>query len=994
MKTIITSMILLCAVAFATPAFAQQTTGSIQGRIVDAQKAAVPGVTVTAKNAETGFTRSETSDAEGRYLLNALPVGRYDVHAEITGFAPFDRKGIAVDVGQTADVNVELALAGMSEAVSVTAEQPLIQTTNSSVGGVVDIKRIENMPLNGRQFANLAATIPGVGLGFHSDPTKSTQYSPQINGGNGRNLNYQIDGGDNNDDTVGGLLQQFPLEAIQEFHFETQRFKAEYGRSNGGVMSIVTKSGTNDLHGSFFELFRDKSMNAETQTELNHDSDARDAGLPEPGKGDYRRNQFGGSFGGPIVKDKAFYFGAYERTQQDTTQPVDTQGLFPQFNGVFKTPYRENLLTTKFTSQLSAQQYLAVRYGRNTNSQPYGADASTAPNGWGDSKNTFNSINLNHNWILGGGRLNEFIFQYADFANHIGAASTDTRETFPNGVAVGQSPNTPQTTQQHKFQFRDDFSWHVSGMGGLGHDFKAGASFINEPRLFITFNSGKGVFQYSHLTDDVNGPIATVSVNDGDASANIPLKQYAFYVQDDWHVTDRITANVGLRYDLIDGYQIDQSKNPNFVKFQTLGAAGALQGIKGLENFGKSQKNDTNNWQPRLGIAWDVRGDGRDVVRGGFGIYMDMAYTNSNVLFAASDATGKGFGTVINIDDQSGIRNPDGSFYQIGQPISNIISQNQADTSTIPLFGQFLDPRLQMPYTRQTSAGWSHQLSPTMVVSADFVRADGRDLNSRPRLNVRPVGHPSSPRVLAFTGLTPNALGTRPAISKGKSDYTAGIFALRRRMTRGIDFRATYTLAKARSVIGTAADELNSNNLQDATLLYDDPRVDGPTSRTDARHQGTLAGVFQLKGGFTVSPIFLFKSPLPVSIIDGRDLNQNSERNDIPERAFQYDGLNADGSAKVKDIGECKTWNCGRGAWRTQMNLRVSRAFHLVGNAQVEAIGEVFNLFNAKNPSGFITSTRFSNGNINPDFMRPQNYSGDFQQPEQRVGQVGFRFSF
>ena len=137
-------------------------------------------------------------------------------------------------------------MAGVSESVTVTAESPLIETSTSSVGGVVDVKRIESLPLNGRQFANLAATIPGVGLGFHTDPTKSTQYSPQINGGNGRNVNYQIDGGDNNDDTVGGLLQLFPLEAIQEFNFVTQRFKAEYGRSNGGVMNIVTKSGTNN----------------------------------------------------------------------------------------------------------------------------------------------------------------------------------------------------------------------------------------------------------------------------------------------------------------------------------------------------------------------------------------------------------------------------------------------------------------------------------------------------------------------------------------------------------------------------------------------------------------------------------------------------------------------------------------------------------------------------------------------------------------------------
>ena len=143
-----------------------------------------------------------------------------------------------------------MVVAGISEGVTVTGETPLIETSSSSVGGVVDVRRIENLPLNGRQFANLAATIPGVGLGFHSDPTKSTQFSPQIDGGNGRNVNYQIDGGDNNDDTVGGLLQLFPLEAIQEFNFITARYKAEYGRSNGGVMNIVTKSGTNSNRGS------------------------------------------------------------------------------------------------------------------------------------------------------------------------------------------------------------------------------------------------------------------------------------------------------------------------------------------------------------------------------------------------------------------------------------------------------------------------------------------------------------------------------------------------------------------------------------------------------------------------------------------------------------------------------------------------------------------------------------------------------------------------
>src|SRR6476469_7817814 len=343
-RIIVTTMFIVLGIT--GPLLAQQTTGNINGRLVDAQGSAVPGVTVTAKNSATGLTRSEISDSEGVYRLTALPVGNYDLTAELPGFSKVENKDIVVSVGQTLDINMTLKVAAVSETVTVTGATPLIETSSSSVGGIVEIKRIECLPLNGRQFATLAATIPGVGLGFHSDPTKSTQYAPQINGGAGRNVNYQIDGGDNNDDTVGGLLQAYPLEAIQEFNFVTQRFKAEYGRSNGGVMNIVTKSGTNNLSGSFFESFRDKSMNARTETEKISNVD----------KQDYRRNQFGGSFGGPIMKDKAHFFGAVERTNQDTTQTVDTKGLFPSQDGSYTVGYRETLVTGKVTASLNSSQ--------------------------------------------------------------------------------------------------------------------------------------------------------------------------------------------------------------------------------------------------------------------------------------------------------------------------------------------------------------------------------------------------------------------------------------------------------------------------------------------------------------------------------------------------------------------------------------------------------------------------------------------------------------
>ena len=984
MKKLIVAVLATCALVLGTtPGSAQQTTGNIQGRVVDAQKAAVPGVTVTATSATTGLTRSEVTDAEGVYRLNALPVGSYDVKAELSGFSPYERKDVIVNLGSLTDINIDLKVAGVAENVSVTAESPLIQTTRSEVGGVVDVGRIESLPLNGRQFANAAVTIPGVMLGFHSDPTKSTQYSPQIGGGNGRNVNYQIDGGDNNDDTVGGLLQLFPLEAIQEFQFVTSRYKAEYGRSNGGVMNIVTKAGTNDMRGSWFTMFRDTSMNAMTETEKRANAE----------KQDYRRYQYGGSFGGPVVQNKAHFFAAFERTQQDTFQVVDTKGLFPELDGPQPTPYRENLFTGKFTSNITPQQYLAVRYGRNNNSQPFGARANAAPNNWGDSSNSFNSFNLNHNWVLGGGKLNEFIFQYADFRNHISANSGDATHTFQNNVTVGQNVSTPQTTEQKKWQFRNDFSFSKAGMGGVGHDFKAGVNFINEPRLFLTFTEGVNDYAYVHGDNTLDGVITRVSINGGLAEANIPLKQYALYFQDDWRLNNRLTLNLGLRYDLITGYQIDQSKNPNFVKVQTAGAAGQLAGIKGTENLGLSQEDDKDNIQPRAGFAFDVRGDGGDVIRGGWGIYYDMGYTNANVLFPAVDATGIGYGPAFDVNVATGIRNADGSFYRFGQPISNIASQNAVNTSQLPLIGQWLDPRFELPYTRQTAFGWSHQLSPSTVFTVDFVRNEGRDLGTRAQINARQINTPTTaPRQLAFLGVSPNAIGTRGAISAGESEYNGLITGIKRRMSRGFDMTVTYTLAESKSNIGTASDELSANTIQDVALLYDDPRTWGPTGRTDARHSGTLAAVWT-KAGFTVSPIFTFRSPLPIATIDGRDLNSNSVANDLSAKAYEFTGFDGT-TATYEEIGTCETWNCSRGAWRTQMNLRASYNLRLMGSARVELIGEVFNMFNAKNPGGFNTSEFFTSGAPNPAFMQPTSFAGDFQAGEQRVGQIGFRFTF
>ena len=426
MKRIILAMIALCAVGAASPAFAQQTAGNISGRVLDTQGAAVPGVTVTARSPETGFVRADVSDSEGVYRLNSLPVGPYDLSAELSGFQTYARKGITVNVAQTTDLNVELKLAGVSESVNVTAEAPMLRTSDSSVGGVIDVTKIESLPLNGRQFANLAMAIPGVGIGFHSDPTKSTQYSPQIAGGNGRNVNYQIDGGDNNDDTVGGLLQLFPLEAIQEFNFITQRYKAEYGRSNGGVMNIVTKSGTNEPNGSWFtSLPRQEPERADRNREADQ---RRQAGRTAAISTAVRS-------AGRSCRTSAHFFAAFERTQQDTKQAVTTLGLFPARTASSRRQPREPVHRQGVGQRDAARSSCRCATAATPTRRCMAPAPRAVAENWGDSANKFNSINLNHNWVLGGSQAERVHLPVRRLrATTIAARTGAPQQTFPNGV--------------------------------------------------------------------------------------------------------------------------------------------------------------------------------------------------------------------------------------------------------------------------------------------------------------------------------------------------------------------------------------------------------------------------------------------------------------------------------------------------------------------------------------------------------------------------------
>jgi hypothetical protein len=978
-------LLIACVLALAgvlilpASARAQVTTGTVSGRITDAQGAAVPGVAMEAVSRETGFSRTDTSDASGSYRLAALPPGTYEVKGSLSGFRPYDRPGVAVQVATTTALDVRLAVAELNERVTVTAVTPLISTKSSSIGEVVDLNRIQGLPLNGRQFANLAAMVPGVGLGFHSDVSKSAQYAPQISGGNGRNVNYIVDGGDNNDDTVGGLLQMFPLEAIQEFKLVTQRFDAQYGRSNGSVLNVVTRSGTNMLSGSWFTLGRDESLNARTFSEQ----------LANVTKQDYSRYQYGGSLGGPIRRDKVFFFAAYEGTKQDTKQVVDTKGVFPEGNGIFAVPFREHMLTAKATATLSPSQYLAVRYGVDHNTQPNGAAATTSHTAWATSTNDFQSVNANHNLVLGTSALNEFVFQYSNFTNDIPLGAPGPSIMFTPYFG-GANVSAPQRTEQVKWQFRDDYSRTFSG-AGIGHELRAGVNIVKEPRLFISTEQGKyGI--YTLMSADVKGGVQSVIQSGGNLSFNLPLTSYGLYVQDDWRATSRLTLNLGVRWDYVHGLPIDQSQSRNFQLLQAAGRAGQFAAYPLLADFGQDPRRDTDNIQPRFGAVYDLRGDGRDVVRGGWGLYTDFAYTNANVILSALDALGGGGLTLsVGANSPAGIVKPDGTLFRVTDPISSIAGLNAIDPAR-PVAGEVASPLLEQPYTRQTTVGWEHALGESTAISVDYARVEGRDLNLRVRPNVVVNGKV----LLADIGVQPSNVGNtfRVAISKGESLYNAMIVGFRRRMSNHVDVNGSYTLAKATSDVGTAYDEIAQNILQNVADPFNATQ-DAPSTRTDARHRVSASAIVEAPFGIRVAPVFFFRSALPVHTFDSTDANLDRIRNEKTALAYRFTGMNPDGTPQLEEAGPCETVNCSRRATFSQLNLRVSRSFALPRALRIEAIAEVFNLYNARNPFIPVTTARTNSlGVIQPGFMKPTQFAGDVGQPEQRIGQVGFRLTF
>lgn len=952
---------------FAANVFAQGGSGALVGHVVDSTGAALPGVTITATNADTGFSRSVVTSADGSYRLSPLPPGRYFVMTDLSGFASLNMKNVDVQVATDRPLNMTLKQATVSEQITVTADAPLL-STSPSVGTVVSQHELQNLPLNGRQFANLGSLAPGTSLSVNSDPTKPGQLTIALNGGSGRNVNFLIDGGDNTDDTIGGALQNFNIDAVQEFKIQTMAYKAEFGRSSGGVLSVVTKSGTNKLEGSVYDFYRNRSLN-----EVSHSED-----LAGEGKQPYKRSQYGATLGGPIVRDKAHFFITGEKMDRTTAYTVDTgQNLLPQWEGQsISLPFKDELLTAKVAVDINAKQFLQVRYGYQKNTDKYGQSALAAPDSLGTTSNKYSSILAGHTWQVGSNKVNEFLYQYTKFNNAITADSQNPYLYYPSGAHQGQNVNTPQTTNQVKHQFKDDFSF-AADFGSMHHDFKTGLQYVNEPTLGGDFTVGT-TGQFTVTKDQVGAPISSIIYYGGFSGDSTPIKQYNAYFQDDIGISKQLTVNAGIRYDLWTGYDLDQSLNPNFGMMTSASFQQKYGSTPYVADFagGGKLSNDKNNWGPRLGFTYDIKGDGRNILRGGLGRYYDFPYTNATILFPAS-AVQSLYGVTYDYEDPNGIKNPNGSFWKPGDPLPpNQVSGNLNDRTTREL----ASPTLATPYSDQISLGYSTEISNTLGLNFEVVDSRYRDIPFRFRAN--PIDPATGARRMA--GVAPSNF--RLWYGKGKADYKGVNLGFHSRITDRFEAQGFYTYSKSTGNVLAGADEFRITAVDhqpDLAAVRDmtfDPlnplcsKCVGPLN-TDARNRITLSGVYRAIYDINVSGIFRYHSGLPYTEWAGVDLNHDGYRFDpVP------------GQSGVNNL---------RGSSFSQFDLRVSKEFK-VGPTGLEVIGEIFNVFNSKNPAGYIGECDYdpAKGCTNPTFGQATAFAGDPAQGEQRLAQLGLRIKF
>ncbi len=1028
-------------------ASAQVTTGEVTGRIADTQGKIVPGVNVTATNAGTGLVRSVTTNDAGEYTLAQLPPGTYTLSAELTGFRKSVAESLQVNVGSRLTLNFDLEIGNLTEVVQVSAASAQIETTKSDISGVVTPEDIQNLPIINRTFANLSTTMPEARPAGNFDPTKTRTGNVAMSGGDGRQLDVNVDGGDNKDNVVGSLLQNFAYESIQEFQVLQHRWTAESGRAVGGVVNVVTKSGTNDMHGSFFTNFRNRKTRA-----MDFFEKQLDAANPAFEKAEFDRRELGGSVGGPIRRNRLFFFGALEHFREDqnnlvTANALTQLGRIPGINAInaIPTPYRDTLATVKVDHQLTPTQLMFYRFSSQVNESPndqVAVPATTDLNGGNTNDNKIYSFVGHHTWTMSANKLNQFSFHYQNFKNEILGVTDQPNLVFPS-VQTGANVNTPQQTTERKFQFRNDFTWQRDA-----HSLKLGVNYIHTELGGFFFFGSKG-YQLTFFDDPVTiatntalypqgfatpGAIRQLTFSDGEASHDQTFHQVALYLQDDWRLNSKLTMNVGLRWDVNANLLTDQTNNRTVRLLQQLNDPRAQEIVGDPDRLSRS----TPSWkefQPRIGFAWDPRGEGKMVIRGGYGVFYDQIFQNLT-LFSFAQSTEQIYTTIMNLTN-SAVGQGQLANYRFG--VDPLPAPPAPDFTNIAVggFGRVNDPGFQDPYVQKASIGFQQALNDRWTVSADVVHTLGihepRVQVINPRIQsvcdpAFPGSTPADPRCVrgantryfdrAFVdaGLGAGRLEQINLIGgSNRSQFSSLTGTVKGRLGKG-QVSVSYVLGNSRSWGGQPVASYTGNGIATTPENQFKEEEFGPT-RMDERHRVVASGYYDFPWGLQLASILQFASARPYSLnagvdIDGDGLTQNDRICDgvDPRAVFDVRGnsaailaLNTRGCRQVQVNSQRSGFIVDPdGSIRDvsgrffNVDLRVTKAITFAARYSVKVYADLYNVFNTENlaiGNRFGTSAATSAGT----FMQPSSLFGPgFGPPVGRpfTAVFGARFEF
>jgi hypothetical protein len=906
-----------------SPAFGQGAGASIEGVAKDDQGGVLPGVNVTLRNQESGVTRTSTTAADGRYRFLALAPGRYHLAAELSGFATKEVKDIQITIGLSLTQDFTMGIQAVQESLTVTGEAPAVDTTKSEVAGVVTQEQIQNLPVNSRQFLNLALLMPGTS----QDASRSFYNNVSIGAGTSFYSNgFLVDGVNNTWAEEGEPRENFPQGAVQEFKVNTVGFPAEFGLATGGLVQVVTKSGSNRPSGEAFEYFRDKSLNALNKFEgLN--------GAPKP---DFRRNQFGGSFGGPIVKDKTHFFVSAEYTKTDQYVTVNTGK--PQFysalEGTFLTPVTSTLFVGRVDHQINSDQSLFFRFGAEGGKKTcLGCGGTGAANSGFDFQKPAYSAVVGHTWVVSPTLLNEIRFQYAYAEYQVIPGGQQPYTTVgdypPARISIDRIQRSlyfpslsygngfDELGPEKRYQFKDTVT-----LSREKHTFKLGVDFSRIPFADDALYNLNGyyVFGTDQFLDGSAQSIANLK-NPVFFGASVPavnsalLTQHlALFVQDTWKPASTVTVDLGLRYDRQFG-----SFNENITLDPRVVAAVTALG----STANNASRGDKDNFGPRVGVTWDLRGQGNSVVRAGFGIYYDNIRTLNNMI-----------GEQRNFSQFTiSINNPPYPDPYLGKDPLTF-------ASTAPPNLNVLADNFRNPMAENYSVGVTQKITSDLSIHVDGV-------------NVRSQGD----RIKYDLNLPNPVTGIRPLPQYGfidqdrsllDSNYKAMFVRLDKRLSHRYTYLVSYTLAKADDVGGRSSNSGGFFHVTDQS----NPSLDAGPSDTDRRHSLVASGTAVLPWDMTLGAVWTYRSALPFSALSAI-FSADGQRQYVPgtsrnqgNRDLNLDAVNA--YRALNGLGPVPASQIQNDRFNS-IDVRFAKAIRLAGQTRLELIAQVFNVLGTDN---------------------------------------------